>query len=72
MKIACFYCGAVDVEGELFQPYQVIELPDDSPILVCLTCKELPLHQRCVEDTNINLQAEESHQEYWNDERGNN
>lgn len=71
MKIACIDCGAVDVEGEMFTPYQLPDLPDDTPILVCEKCKELPEHQSRVEQTHINLQAEESYQEFWNNELNN-
>ena len=55
----------------MFTPYQVPDLPDNKPILVCTGCSKLPKHQARVEDTDINLRAEESHQEYWAKEQNN-
>lgn len=69
MKISCCDCGAVDVEGEVFQPYQVVDLPDDSPILVCSDCEKLPAHQTRVEQTDINLRADASYQEWMEEQR---
>lgn len=72
MLIACVYCGKGNIEGELFTPYEVCDLPDNSSFLVCTECEKLPAHQKRVSETECNLAAEASHQEYvaseFNDE----
>jgi len=70
----CYLCAGVfkEDQGENFQPYDVVDLPDNDLRWVCSTCEEGPQHQKNLSETDLNHRADESYQARYSsgDEEG--
>lgn len=66
----CYLCAGVfkEDQGENFQPYDVVDLPDNDLRWVCSTCEEGPQHQKNLSETDFNYRAEESYQAHYSPE----